>query len=658
MIFSRLSKNPFLVIISIFVLIVLFSFLSLVLLRNRFFNLFVGKIPKNVSENIKIEKFASVEDFKKYISEARETQSYSFRGFGMANLEIAEPALDSGMPLIKEAPERVSETNVQVKGIDEPDIVKTNGRSIFFSQNLPFYTAPIFLEQSDSRFMPQINASETKIIKGFPPSDLVKDSAIAKSGNLLLANNSLIIFSEADNFIYGYDVSDPKNPREKWKFEIDNRNYLVSSRLTNNKIYVIVSQSLNEASPCPLPFSSDAKGVIIPCTDIYHPINPVPVDQTYTIFSLNPSNGKLENKISFVGSSGQSVFYMSKNFIYITYPYNENLSSLYYNFFKDKASDLIPEETLISLKNLETYKISENAKMVEVQIILEKLFNSLSGDERKRVENEINNRSNDYLKDYVRDYQKSGIVKISNAHLDIDRVGSIPGTPLNQFSLDEYQSSLRIAVTISSNLFGFSQTESANDVYVLDKNLGITGEVLDLGLSERIYSVRFIEDKGYVVTFKQVDPFYVIDLANPNNPEKVGELKIPGFSSYLHPITKDKILGVGREDANVKLSLFDVGNPKNPKEVSKYSLDEYWTDVSTTHHAFLLDDKHEIFFLPAGTSGYIFGYQGNELKLLKVVSDVSAQRALFINDYLYVIGNTKISVLDENTWNEVNSLTF
>ena len=103
---------------------------------------------------------------------------------------------------------------------------------------------------------------------------------------------------------------------------------------------------------------------------------------------------------------------------------------------------------------------------------------------------------------------------------------------------------------------------------------------------------------------------------------------------------------------------FNKGNPKNPKEVSKYSLDEYWTDVSTTHHAFLLDDKHEIFFLPAGTSGYIFGYQGNELKLLKVVSDVSAQRALFINDYLYVIGNTKISVLDENTWNEVNSLTF
>ena len=92
----------------------------------------------------------------------------------------------------------------------------------------------------------------------------------------------------------------------------------------------------------------------------------------------------------------------------------------------------------------------------------------------------------------------------------------------------------------------------------------IEGSVVDLGQGERIYSVRFIEDKGYVVTFKQVDPFYVLDLSDPMNPEKKGELKIPGYSSYLHPITKDKILGIGEENNKVKISLFDVSDPADP----------------------------------------------------------------------------------------------
>ena len=118
-------------------------------------------------------------------------------------------------------------------------------------------------------------------------------------------------------------------------------------------------------------------------------------------------------------------------------------------------------------------------------------------------------------------------------------------------------------------------TESANDVYVLDKNLKITGQVLDLGLTERIYSVRFIQDKGYVVTFRQIDPFYVLDLSDPENPALKGELKIPGYSSYLHPITKDKILGIGKEGSNVKISLFDVKDPENPSEAAKYTLQEF-----------------------------------------------------------------------------------
>ena len=168
--------------------------------------------------------------------------------------------------------------------------------------------------------------------------------------------------------------------------------------------------------------------------------------------------------------------------------------------------------------------------------------------------------------------------------------------------------------------------------------------------------MRFIKDKGYVVTFKQVDPFYVLDLSDPMNPEKKGELKIPGYSSYLHPITKDKILGIGEENGKVKVSLFDVADPADPTEIAKYNLEEYYSEVAQTHHAFLLDAKHEIFFLPGSKGGYIFSYAGNNLSLAKTISETAVKRAIYINDYLYVIGEGNLTVLDERNWEEAGEL--
>jgi len=200
--------------------------------------------------------------------------------------------------------------------------------------------------------------------------------------------------------------------------------------------------------------------------------------------------------------------------------------------------------------------------------------------------------------------------------------------------------------------------ESSNDVYVLDNNLNIKGKVQDLGVTERIYSVRFIEDKVYLVTFRQIDPFYVLDLSNPEKPELKGELKIPGYSSYLHPISKDKILGVGQENWQVKISLFDASSAENPRELDKYILNEGWSDISNTHHAFLLDKKHEIFFLPAGQAGYVFSYKNDRLSLVRAVSDISARRAIYLDDYLYIVGDDKITVLNEINWEKVEELQF
>jgi uncharacterized secreted protein with C-terminal beta-propeller domain len=264
-----------------------------------------------------------------------------------------------------------------------------------------------------------------------------------------------------------------------------------------------------------------------------------------------------------------------------------------------------------------------------------------------KFRNEMNNRMNDYREEHKRDLERTGIAKI-DLELNLKASGEVPGRVLNQFSLDEYNGYLRIATTVGR------WSEATNDLYVLDEDLSAVGSIKDFGKEERIYAVRFIGDKGYIVTFREIDPFFVMDLSDPENPAIKGELKIPGYSSYLHPITTDLILGIGKEDQNVKISLFDVSDAEKPEEIDKYELDEYWSDVLNTHHAFLLDSKHEIFFLPGGKGGYIFSYKNGELRLEKAVS-TSALRAIYIEDYLYIIGN-EVVVFDENTWEKVNEL--
>lgn len=282
--------------------------------------------------------------------------------------------------------------------------------------------------------------------------------------------------------------------------------------------------------------------------------------------------------------------------------------------------------------------------------------NGLSSDDRLKFTNEMQNRLTNYRKSQLRNFDKTIVAKIGLGDLKFYASGAVPGQPLNQFSLDEYNGNLRIATTIGSSWF--MRSETANDVYVLDPEMKIIGSVLDLGKTEKIYSARFIEDKGYVVTFRQTDPFYVIDLADPRDPKLAGELKIPGYSGYLHPVNKDKIIGVGMENSNVKISYFNVIDPKNPAEMDKYSLDEHWSEAVSNHHAFLMDSRHEIFFMPGGNGGYIFSYANNKLSLKKAVSGINSKRAIYINDYLYVIGDNKISVLDENTWEKIKEFEF
>ena len=150
--------------------------------------------------------------------------------------------------------------------------------------------------------------------------------------------------------------------------------------------------------------------------------------------------------------------------------------------------------------------------------------------------------------------------------------GTVPGFVLNNYALSEYEGKLRVATTEEPTwLDNAQQTASQSTVTVLDQQdnkLVRVGSVSGLGQGERIYAVRFLGDKGYVVTFRQVDPLYTLDLSDATAPKVVGELKIPGFSSYLHPVGEGKLLGIGYEGSGVQASLFDVTNPAAPQRLA------------------------------------------------------------------------------------------
>ncbi len=600
--------------------------------------------------NKSIAKFSSKEEFFRYLSIGEEYGEY-FAGYAVRAMEEPLPVEKAPLPEEMPAPAekgvyRYSETNVQVIGIDEPDIVKTDGLRIYYSMPFP----SVFLWRMPPEEITRIDKAikGTYIIKAYPPEDIAVLSEIKDGGALLLTNNTLIVLSHGN--IVGYNVLDAENPNKIWSIELDAR--LVAARFYKGKVYAVLSSWVSRKSrSCifPLAYVNDRK-VELRCTEIYHPAEPIRTTAIYTVAIINPKSGEFEKKVSFVGEYGSSVVYMSKNAIYITYQKRVSTANLYYKFLKEECRDILPPRVFEEIDRINSYNISAFSKMYEYRRILDEYFWTLDDDERIRVENEISNRWMKYLDKNMRKLEKTGIVKINVENLSIEAVGEIPGRLLNQFSLDEYKGYLRVATTIGR------WDKSLNDVYVLDESLSVIGSVKDLGKGERIYAVRFIGDRGYVVTFRETDPFYVIDLSNPAEPKLKGELKIPGYSSYLHRIDEHLILGIGKEGANVKISLFDVSDAEKPKEVDKYILKETWSDILRTHHAFLIDRENGIFFLPGSRAGYVFSYKDGKLELVKAVDSGNVVRAVYINNYLYVISASSIVVLDESNWSRVAEL--
>lgn len=633
-------------------------------------------INRNLVKNTSFKKFKSAEDFKKYVENMDELSYYGVQNLAVRNvanvateeswsdtdLALGAPVDDKVIGIGGGTPDRISETNVQVTGIDEPDIVKTDGHQIYFSDDMGFYY-PVepFLELRDdmnkvAAFVPEYNL-KTNVINAWPVNDLELSSEIDLTGELLLVDNILVVFSGQN--IVAYDVLDPKAPTKKWDMKLANNSYLVTSRLYNDQLYLVTQTSINRYNPCPVKplLRGDGFEFSIPCTDIYYPNGNIYSDSTYTVLSINPQSGNVDHDLSIVGSRYNSNIYMSTNALYIAYTKNLDMFDFMYNMITSEMKDILPKEIVAKLIKLNTYDISSSSKFNELQTVFYEWQASLDDDESLKIETEMSNRAERYYEKNKRSLVTTGLAKISTDNLSIEASGDVPGYLLNQFAMDEYNGYLRVATTIGDNWgFGGTNDSQANDVYVLDGNLDIRGSVTDLGLSERIYSVRFIGDLAYLVTFRQIDPFYVLDLSDPKNPKKTGELKIPGYSSYLHPINNHRILGIGMESGKVKLSYFDVSDSNNPQEIDKYSLNEYGSDALYNHHAFLQDPDHQIFFLPSYNGGYIFSYAEDKLELVRAISVPNVKRALYIENYMFILADDYVAVLNENDWEKVNEL--
>jgi uncharacterized secreted protein with C-terminal beta-propeller domain len=199
-------------------------------------------------------------------------------------------------------------------------------------------------------------------------------------------------------------------------------------------------------------------------------------------------------------------------------------------------------------------------------------------------------------------------ISIGNGMIQYEAMGNVAGRVLNRFSMGEHGGYFRIATT-SGNVWRNGQRASNNYVFILDMDLNIVGNISDIAPGERIYSARFIGNRAYLVTFKKVDPFFVIDLTNPNEPKILGELKIPGYSDYLHPYDENHIIGLGKDTVDmgtfawyqgVKLSLFDVSDVQNPKEISKFIIGDRGTYslALSDPHALMVSREKNMLVLP------------------------------------------------------------
>jgi uncharacterized secreted protein with C-terminal beta-propeller domain len=378
-----------------------------------------------------------------------------------------------------------------------------------------------------------------------------------------------------------------------------------------------------------------------------------------------------------------------------------NYVDMYDKIIDEAILPSVPADVQSKINDIRSSRIkSKYDKIDEIGKVLQDYVETLSPEQAADVMKVVEERTQAVYVELAKELEKTVVHKISVSgnHIEYKTKGEVPGYVLNQFSMDENNGYFRIATTTGN--WGW-RANTTNNVYVLDSGMNIVGRLEDLASGERIYSVRFIGDRGYIVTFRQIDPLFVIDLSTPSNPQVLGYLKITGVSDYLHPYDETHIIGVGRDATEegritgMKLSLFDVSDVSNPKEISKYIIsgDSGWvqSEALNDHKAFLFSKSKSLLVLPIQISGnrilageykweswqgaYVFNLDlSNGFVLKGKITHVNetadttkpeyyydylsqVRRSLYIGNVLYTVSGRMIKMNDlGNIDNEINKV--
>ncbi len=581
-----------------------------------------------------------------------------------------------------------SKTNVQVPGVDEPDIVKTDGTYLYI-----------------------VSYNNVTIVKAYPAQDAAIISKITFNDSLSISNifidgARLVVFTETNNYpiLYNtlkegiknfwysspdtyvkiYDLTDISSPVLKKDIVVGGS--FSGARLIGDYVYVITTQysyTTDENQTIVPLLMVDGETQEVPLSDIYYVDIPEKSSTLTNIVSVNihDDSEEIHQKIFLLGTT--QTLYVSEKNIYVTY------STWYYDYpslekiLDDKLLPMLPDAAKTQLDTVKTLNLEDYQRQMIAQWIIQNYVKSLSDEQKAAI-----------VKDIARETEKTIIHRISidAGEIKYEAQGTVIGYVKDQFSLSEYNGYLRVSTTLEGTTLSsyLGSVNPQNNVYVLDMDLKVVGSLEGIAPGESIYATRFVDNICYLVTFRQIDPFFVIDLSDPTNPQVLGQLKIPGYSTYLHPYDETHIIGVGRDGNKVKISLFDVSDLSNPIELSNYSIEGnesgwWWSDSSALyeHKAFLFDKAKNLLVIPAGSYNkqlaYVFSISvENGISLKGTISHDaqvsnqengkmrpyyyddgnSIQRTLYIDNVLYTISKNMVKMNSLDDLSEINSVTL
>ncbi len=514
----------------------------------------------------------------------------------------------------KSAPD-FSDTNIQVAGVQEADIIKTDGNYIYA---LTFqYLYIIKAENGQLEEVAKLEIGNGATGETFFEIYLHENKLIALKNiyaSVWRDDNKMEDYYQGFNNskigVVVFDITDKANPKKE--SELSQSGYYLSSRMIGSKLYLISNYHVyddiieKEDETTFVPMVSNGEEKPIPIRDIY--IMPNPISASYlTISGLDVTNSKNFVSVKSVLGSGSNIY--------------------------------------ASLENL--YVATYDSQTV----------------------NKVTKSKTNIIKFSLKD----GIIALTASE-------SVDGYILNQFSMDEFDQYFRIVTTTDEYSFGekddvvssIDTNNSKNNLYVLDSNLKVVGQIIDLAKDERVYSVRFDGNIGYFVTFRQVDPLFTVDLSNPQKPVILSELKIPGFSEYLHVYNENYLFGLGKEADDegrilgMKISMFNISDKTNVTEQYKKRVgNEFtWSEASYNHKAILISPARDLIAFPAGNDYMVYTFNEDGFKQLAKLTFnedeyfYQSLRGFYIDNHLYVLGYNNIASYDLETFAKTASLTL